>query len=216
MRYLLPRAGFVAVALLLASTSGCAAMRATRQPGKRDMAVLERGVPRSHVVAELGTPVYSSRATGQVVDTFRFVQGYTKTTKTARFLIHGTADFFTFGLWEIVGIPAEMAASGTEVQVEVRYDPDLQVDQVVVIKGEKAVHPPDMLAFLHLKPAKADPEKSTDPAQQQMASQTAAPSAGQSRLPSAQPPQATPVGGVAPSPATPPGAVVATGAQTVR
>ena len=222
MKPLLPQLALVALALCMASTSGCAAMRATRQPGKRDMAVLEQGVPRSHVVAELGTPVYVNRSKGELVDTFRFVQGYTKTTKTARFLIHGTADFFTFGLWEVVGIPAEMAANGTEVQIEVHYDKDLNVDHVVVIKGDKAVHPPDLLAFVRRKPEKSTTRLTAEPASPQLAERPPEPisapagqqSAGQQSAGSTNPLAAEPAPLVRALPPTvaAPSAVVPTGA----
>jgi hypothetical protein len=137
----------VACALLTIASSGCAAVKATQQPDKRDMKVLDRGVPRTHVIAELGAPVWSDQPGDASVDVFKFKQGYTKTTKAARALVHGAADVATLGLWEVVGIPAESIADGTDVQVEVHYAPDRTVDHVVVIKGEKAVHPPKFLAF---------------------------------------------------------------------
>jgi hypothetical protein len=137
----------IACALLSIASSGCAAVKATQQPDKRDMKVLDRGVPRTHVIAELGAPVWSDRPDVASVDVFKFKQGYTKTTKAARALVHGAADVATLGLWEVVGIPAESIADGTDVQVEVHYAPDQTVDHVVVIKGEKAVHPPKFFAF---------------------------------------------------------------------
>ena len=47
---------------------GCAAVKATRQPPKLDMGVLEPGMPRTHVIAELGAPVWSQRKEGGEVD----------------------------------------------------------------------------------------------------------------------------------------------------
>ncbi|MBX3412755.1 MAG: hypothetical protein KF708_08710 [Pirellulales bacterium] len=132
---------------LLACAGGCAAVKATQQPDKRDMKVLYRGVPRTHVIAELGAPVWSDVQQGQTVDVFAFKQGYTKANKAARALVHGAADVATFGLWEVVGIPAEAIADGTDVQLEVHYNPDQTVARVVVIKGEKAVNPPEPFAF---------------------------------------------------------------------
>ena len=37
---------------------------------------------------------------------------------------HGTADFLTLGLWEVVGTPIEGVANGTEMTVEVAYEND--------------------------------------------------------------------------------------------
>jgi len=142
-----PYSAVVVCGLLVTTSLGCAAIKATQQPDKRDMKVLDRGVPRTHVIAELGTPVWSDQPGNASVDVFKFKQGYTKTTKAARALVHGAADVATLGLWEVVGIPAESIADGTDVQVEVHYAPDQTVDHVVVIKGEKAVHPPKFLAF---------------------------------------------------------------------
>lgn len=158
-RCMLGRTTAAALVLLPMYLSGCAAIKATQQPDKRDMAVLNDGVPRTHVIAEFGAPVWSDRPQGTTVDVFSFKQGYSKTTKATRALVHGAADVATFGLWEVVGIPAESIADGTDVQLEVHYRPDQTVDHVVVIKGEKAVHPPQMFAFLKKRP-KPDAESS--------------------------------------------------------
>ncbi len=142
-------AGVVAIGSL---APGCAAVKATRQPPKRDMAVLQPGVPRTHVIAEFGAPVWSEQQDDHEVDVFTFKQGYTKTTKAARAMVHGAADVATFGLWEVVGLPAETIADGTDVQLEVHYEPDETVQRVVVIKGEKAVNPPKLFHFEHKAP----------------------------------------------------------------
>ncbi len=143
-----PRATVSAILLtvLCALPAGCAAFKATQQPPKRDMGVLAQGVPRTHVIAELGAPMWSEQHEGDTVDVFAFKQGYKKSTKAARALAHGAADVATFGLWEVVGIPAETLIDGTDVQVEVHYGPQQTVEQVVVIKGDKAVNPPKLFA----------------------------------------------------------------------
>jgi hypothetical protein len=123
-------------------------VKATRQPPKRDMAVLDRGSERTRVIAELGAPVWSEKRGDETVDVFTFKQGYTDTTKAARALAHGAADVATFGLWEVVGLPAETIADGTDVQVEVHYKQDA-VERVEIMKGEKAVHPPKLFATRH-------------------------------------------------------------------
>ncbi len=155
----------IAASLLVAMlVSGCAAVKATRQPGKRDMSVLLSGVPRNHVIAEFGAPTYSEERNGAKVDVFSFKQGYTKTTKAARAMFHGAADVATLGLWEVVGLPAETLADGTDVKVEVHYDLANQVDRVIVIEGEKAVHPPKLLDFARRgEPSPIDAPKSSPP-----------------------------------------------------
>ena len=127
--------------------SGCAAVKATQQPGKKDLGVLSAGTPRTHVIAELGAPTWSDERGDDIVDVFAFKQGYTKGIKAGRALIHGAADVATFGLWEVVGIPAEMLADGTDVRVEVHYDPRQAVRSVEVIKGEQVFEPPKLVAW---------------------------------------------------------------------
>lgn len=145
-----PELGLAAALLLTACVcgpaAGCAAAKALEQPDKRDMSVLAEGVPRTHVIGELGTPKWSSKREGGTVDVFAFKQGYTPTTKAARAAVHVAADLFTLGLWEVAGLPAETLMNGTEVQVEVHYGFDEVVERVVVIKGEKAVHPKPLFA----------------------------------------------------------------------
>jgi hypothetical protein len=126
---------------------GCAAVKATQQPGKKDLAVLSNGMARTHVIAELGAPVWSDERDGDIVDVFAFKQGYSKGVKAGRALIHGAADVATFGLWEVVGIPAESLADGTDVRVEVHYDRRQVVRSVEVIKGDKVFEQPKLAAW---------------------------------------------------------------------
>jgi outer membrane protein assembly factor BamE (lipoprotein component of BamABCDE complex) len=140
--------GSLLLGLTCAQASGCAAVKATQQPSQRDLSVLEQGKPRTHVIAELGAPVWSDRYhNGNTVDVFSFKQGYKKSTKAARAFAHGAADVMTVGLWEVVGIPTETMIDGTDVQLEVHYGPQQTVERVVVIKGEKAMNPPKPFAL---------------------------------------------------------------------
>lgn len=125
----------------LLALSGCAASMAARQPGKKDLAVLAAGTPRTHVIAELGAPLWTDESPGQTTDVFAFRQGYTKPVKAGRALLHGAADVLTFGLWEVVGIPAETLADGSEVQLEVHYSADQCVENVATIKGRETLGP---------------------------------------------------------------------------
>lgn len=126
-------------ALATSSLTGCAAVKASRQPGKKDVQVLRQGVPRTHVIAELGKPEWTRERDGVITDVFSFKQGYSKGVKATRALAHGAADVVTGGLWEVVGIPAETLADGTDVQVVVTYDDVENVSGVQVIKGQKAL-----------------------------------------------------------------------------
>jgi len=139
------RAHALAITLLLAAGviggSGCAAVKATQQPGKKNLQVLNTGTPRTRVIAELGTPTWSEERGETAVDVFAFKQGYTKGVKASRALVHGAADVVTGGLWEVVGIPAESLADGTDVKVEVTYDAQREVSSIEIFEGQDAVTP---------------------------------------------------------------------------
>jgi outer membrane protein assembly factor BamE (lipoprotein component of BamABCDE complex) len=129
----------VAATIFVAGFSGCAAVKAARQPEKKNLGVLHEGTPRAQVIAELGAPTYTKpKPDGSVEDVFAFKQGYTKGVKMGRAFMHGAADVATGGLWEVVGIPAEIWADGTEVQVLVTYDQDERVKYRRIFKGQEA------------------------------------------------------------------------------
>jgi hypothetical protein len=50
-------------------------------------------------------------------------------------------------LWEVVGIPAESLADGTDVRVEVHYDKRQIVRTIEVIKGDKVFEQPKLVAW---------------------------------------------------------------------
>ncbi len=131
----------IVLAIAVVGTSGCAAYKATQQPDKKNLAVLSRGTPRTRVIAELGAPLASDERDGATVDLFVFKQGYSKGVKAGRALAHGAADVVTGGLWEVVGIPAEALADGTDVKVEVTYDDRRAVQSIDVIEGQKIITP---------------------------------------------------------------------------
>lgn len=131
----------IALAGLLLASSGCAAIKATQQPGKKDLTVLTPGTPRTRLICELGAPLWTEERDGATVDIFCFKQGYTKAVKAGRALVHGAADVATGGLWEVVGIPAESLADGKDVKVEVTYDDRRAVRSVDVIEGQEVISP---------------------------------------------------------------------------
>ena len=111
---------------------------AANQPGKKDLSVLHPGTPRGMVLAEFGQPA-ATEITGQGpaqrrVDIFSFVQGYDKVNKGVRVVGHGVADFFTLGLWEVVGTPTEMVFDGDKLVYRVTYDQDDYVEEAVLLK----------------------------------------------------------------------------------
>ena len=122
--------------LILILGSGCSLFMAYKQPDKKDLNVLNKGTPRALVIAELGQPAFTETKDNVRNDFFTFVQGYSSTAKASRVAFHGAADVLTFGLWEVLGTPVEMAADGTEVKVQVVYDARDCVDYIQVLKGD--------------------------------------------------------------------------------
>jgi hypothetical protein len=119
----------------------CSVYMAANQPSKKDLNVLKEGIHQSAVRAELGQPVWSGEEDGCPCDLYRFKQGYSKGSKAARAIFHGVADVFTLGLWEVVGTPTELIASGTDVTVKVFYDRDLKVQRVQTFGEGKSKEP---------------------------------------------------------------------------
>ena len=140
---LMPPLAAIALAICLA---GCSAVKATRQPDKKNLGVLAPGTPRSHVIAEIGAPLWSEERDGATVDIFSFKQGYSKGAKAGRALLHGAADVATWGLWEVVGIPVESLADGKDVKVEITYDEGRNVRSVDVIEGQDVIAPRRLFA----------------------------------------------------------------------
>ena len=144
--------GALALFLITALLTGCSVFMAAKQPPKKDLSVLSRGTPRARLLAELGQPVASETRDGKKVDVFSFTQGYSKPAKATRAVFHGVADVFTLGLWEVVGTPTEAVFDGTKTALEVTYDENNRVENVVNLQPQKE---PEV---------KASSEKSTVPA----------------------------------------------------
>jgi hypothetical protein len=140
-----------ALCLPLLAFAGCAASKAMQQPPKRDLQVLAQGTPRTNVIAELGAPTWTDPNSTPPVDVYSFKQGYSKGVKATRALVHTAGDVVTWGLWEVVGIPTETLANGTDVQLTVHYDENQQVRTVDVMKGEKVINPPKPFAWARRK-----------------------------------------------------------------
>jgi hypothetical protein len=147
------------------AVAGCSAVRATQQPDKKNLNVLSSGTPRSHVIAELGAPLWTEERDGVTVDIFAFKQGYSKGVKAGRAMLHGAADVATWGLWEVVGLPVESLADGKDVKVEITYDESRNVEKLDVISGQDVITPRPLLARRKskaaLKTAAADPAGAT-------------------------------------------------------
>ena len=125
---------FVAlIALFVVPVSGCSVFMAAKQPTAKNIELFKIGTPRDELIAEFGAPYISEENDGKQVEMFLFVQGYSKAVKTSRVIFHSVADVMTFGLWEIVGIPTEMAFNGNKMAFHVSYDANDHVDEVNIL-----------------------------------------------------------------------------------
>lgn len=115
--------------------SGCSVFMAAQLPDKKNLEVFKPGVPRQVVLAEMGLPAGYENQNGIRSEVYKFKQGYSQPVKMSRAVLHGAADIFTFGLWEAIGTPAELAFSGTDTMVLVTYNSSDRVDTVEYFKG---------------------------------------------------------------------------------
>lgn len=94
-------------------------MAATGRDGP-DLAVVRQEGTRQQVERQLGSPVSLRAEPNGEVSAIYDVEPRTKPNLT-RAAAHGTLDLFTFGLWEVVGGPLEVAGN-RRVLVTARYD----------------------------------------------------------------------------------------------
>lgn len=107
---------------------------AAKQPITKNIELFKIGTPRDELIAEFGAPYISEKNDGKQVEMFLFVQGYSKSVKTGRVILHSVADVMTLGLWEIVGIPTEMVFNGNKMAFHVSYDANDHVDEVNILR----------------------------------------------------------------------------------
>lgn len=131
---------FFLIGCFLIINSGCSVIMAIKQPPYKDLTGIKKGITRSEVIAELGTPVLSEEKDGKKKDIFVFKQGYGRGNKAFRVLFHTAADVFTLFLWEVIGTPTELIANGRDVKMEVFYDEKEYVEQANIL-GEKKEKP---------------------------------------------------------------------------
>jgi hypothetical protein len=127
--------GIILAACIALYLTGCSVFMAAQLPDKKDLNVLKPGVPRSVVIAEMGAPSSYDELEGTRTEVHKFKQGYSTPNKISRAVFHGTADLFTWGLWEVVATPTEYCFSGTDTIVMVSYDGSNRVEKVQYVKG---------------------------------------------------------------------------------
>jgi hypothetical protein len=122
-------------ALIQSALTSCSVVMAAKQPGKKNLGLIAQGTTRSVVMAELGGPIDSRQKGKNLVEVYKFTQGYSAGVRAGRALFHAAADVFTLALWELAATPIEGIAAGTEMVYEVEYDEDLKVIAVRNLKS---------------------------------------------------------------------------------
>jgi hypothetical protein len=124
-------------ACITVSSSGCAVVMAAKQPDYKNGELFKVGTPRGALLGEFGHPTATdTRPNGDKCDVFSFTQGYSGGAKAGRAFLHGVADVFTLGLWEVIGTPTEAIFSGSTVGYETCYDKEDRVSKVILLTPE--------------------------------------------------------------------------------
>lgn len=119
---------------VMMAVSGCSAVMALKQPGKKELQVLTAGASRENVIAYLGPPATTDRKEIGRVDIYQFDQGYSGGAKAARATLHFTMDVLTLFIWELIGMPAEAIADGQKMTVKVVYDQEDRVTDFINLR----------------------------------------------------------------------------------
>ncbi len=111
-----------ALAVCCAPMTGCSVFMAATGSKTPNLSVLQVGAHRGTVELELGPPTKISinDSTGATTAVYEYWTG--DDPDTGRAILHGALDVLTLGLWEVIGTPAEMIASGEQHSVTVSYD----------------------------------------------------------------------------------------------
>lgn len=126
--------GFLVMTIGISMLTGCAAVTAIRQPGRKNLAVLDSGTDRENVITYLGAPISTEQKEDKKIEVYEFVQGYSGGAKATRAVCHLVLDVFTFFIWEAVGWPAELIFNGDKNVVRVTYDMNNKVQDTVFLK----------------------------------------------------------------------------------
>ena len=117
----------VPLLVLCLLTSGCSVfMAASRSSYRGDINVIQLGVQRSAVIAELGQPDnFSTLENGGFDDRYTLDPNAHRTgTKVATTIFYLAADLFTLFLWELIGTPLEIAAKDKISVYHLTYSPE--------------------------------------------------------------------------------------------
>ncbi len=118
-------AGVAVTAVLF---SGCSVNMAANIQQSHQGSTLSFGRDRAYVISQLGQPLKTETRKNRIVDTYE-LQRNSKGWGYFRAGLYGFLDFFTIGLWELIGTPLERFIQ-TDEQVTIEYDENNQIYKV--------------------------------------------------------------------------------------
>lgn len=122
------RLGFISTLVCTGSllVCSCAQFRAMDQPKPFKPTATTVGAKRVSISGELGAPLNSEESKGQLVDTYKYVDGGSKNSggaKVGRIVLYTAGDLFTLFLDQLITWPAEIYGfAGTTHIVTVEYE----------------------------------------------------------------------------------------------
>ena len=120
--------------------AGCSVVMALNGNHEPNFKAFEVGSSRQQVEIQLGKPVASQPiAEGKKKDTYRFEMG--NSPNGHRALMNLYIDFYTLGIWEIIGTIVE-ARMGHDEETQITYDTN---DRVLAIEGYTPPEPTGVL-----------------------------------------------------------------------
>lgn len=115
---------------IILGLQGCSVVMALHGNDKEDLRAFYVGADRSYVHDQRGVPDKSVQdEEGKWIDTYFTIVGNERSSYRA--FAHGTMDVLTFGLWEVIGTPLELASGVEAVQsFTIYYDSNNMVESV--------------------------------------------------------------------------------------
>ncbi len=99
--------------------SGCSVVLAAHGKAAPNLAVVRTGATRGEIELQLGQPKKVTDIGTYLGALYEYEVG--NEPSAGRAIVHGVADVFTLGLWEIIGTPIEVF-QGEKIELTIYYD----------------------------------------------------------------------------------------------
>ncbi len=122
--------------LLGATAVGCASSMAMVRSSYKDTSILQIGAERTEVIERLGQPdVSANLKQGGYIDIYRIdPNAHSDSAKRAAGVSHALLTVTTFGLWELIGTPFEMAVKDRLHTYVLEYDGTEKLVQLGIVE----------------------------------------------------------------------------------